>query len=118
MAAILTGAEEKCGESGKTERMAVGSREGPRGRNGRTWAFPLAAMLVAILGALIAAELGMRAYHTLRGTYRLDEEPPKPRGPGSGPGPTTPNPSSFIVRTIGRTGFDTPSPTAFSGRRT
>ncbi len=52
----------------------MGSPERQGGGNVRPWVFPLVAVLVATLGAVVAAEVGLRVFHHLRGTYRLDEE--------------------------------------------
>jgi lysophospholipase L1-like esterase len=38
------------------------------------WVFPLLAALIATLGALLAAELGLRIFHSIRGTYELRDE--------------------------------------------
>ncbi|MCK4548038.1 MAG: SGNH/GDSL hydrolase family protein [Candidatus Eisenbacteria sp.] len=40
----------------------------------RAWLFPLLAAVLATLGALVAAELGLRAFHAVRGTYHLRDE--------------------------------------------
>jgi len=40
----------------------------------RTWMFPGLAVLVAVVVALLAAEVGLRIFHHVRGTYRFHHE--------------------------------------------